>query len=62
MGIYIVNGVKYIVDSCFDLAGSKQTLADRLRHYIKNNFTDFTKYFKGDIITAEYVLAAGKEK
>ena len=54
--------MKYIVDSHFEPAGNKQTLADRLKHYIKNHFTDFTKYYKGDIITAEYVLAAGKEK
>lgn len=61
-GVYVVNRVKYIVDSHFEPAGNKQTLADKLRHYIKNYFTDFTTHYKGDIMAYEYVLTAGKEK
>ena len=61
-GVYIVNGVKYIVDSHFEPAGNKQTLADRLKHYIKSDFADFTNHYKGDKMTSEYVLTAGKEK
>ena len=59
---YVVNGVKYIVDSHFEPAGQKTTLADRLKHYIKSDFADFTNHFKGDKMTSEYVLTARKEK
>ena len=58
---YVVNGVTYIVDSKFESAG-KSTLADRLKTYIKSDFADLTKNMKGDILTHEYVLTAGKEK
>ena len=59
---YVINGVTYLVDAEFEPAGKKTTLADRLKHYIKSDFADFTKYYKGDIITSEYVPTAGKEK
>ena len=59
---YLVNGVTYLVDAEFEPAGKKTTLADRLRHYIKSDFADFTNHCKGDKMTSEYVLTAGKEK
>ena len=59
---YMVNGVKYIVEASFETAGKKNTFSDRLKKYIKSDFADFTKYYKGDIITSEYVPTAGKEK
>ena len=59
---YFVNGVTYIVNGEFEPAGKKTTLADRLKHYIKSDFADFTNHFKGDKMTSEYVLTARKEK
>ena len=58
---YVVNGVTYIVDSKFESA-DRSTLTDRLKNYIKSEFADLTKIMKGDILTHEYVLTAGKEK
>ena len=58
---YTVNGVKYIVESKFEPVGKKTTLSDRLKHYIKSDFADFTNHCKGNIISSEYVLTAGKE-
>ncbi|MBR1811279.1 MAG: hypothetical protein IJ766_06490 [Clostridia bacterium] len=57
---YVINGVKYIVDAKYEPA-ERKTLADRLKKYIKSDFADFTKYMKGDKMTSEYVLTAGKE-
>ncbi|MBO4868565.1 MAG: hypothetical protein J5585_02505 [Clostridia bacterium] len=54
--------MKYIVEASFETAGKKNTFSDRLKKYIKSDFADFTKYYKGDIITSEYVPTAGKEK
>ena len=50
-----------IVDSKFESA-DRSTLTDRLKNYIKSEFADLTKITKGDILTHEYVLTAGKEK
>ena len=59
---YVINGVTYLVDAEFEPAVKKTTLADRLKHYIKSDFADFTNHFKGDKMTSEYVLTARKEK
>ena len=58
---YVINGVTYLVDAQFEPAGKKTTLTDRLKHYIKSDFADFTNHYKGDKMTSEYVLTAGKE-
>ena len=50
---YLVNGVTYLVDAEFEPAGKKTTLADRLKHYIKSAFADFTTHYKGDKMTYE---------
>ena len=43
---YVINGVTYLVDAQFEPAGKKTTLADRLKHYIKSDFADFTNHYK----------------
>ena len=61
---YTVNGVKYIVDSVFrpfDLKNFKNTLAEVVEKYIKNDLADWTNDEKGGIMSTECVSTAGKE-
>ena len=61
---YTVNGVKYIVDSVFrpfDFKNFKNTLAEVVEKYIKNDLADWTNEEKGGIINTECVSTAGKE-
>lgn len=61
---YTVNGVKYIVDSVFkpfDFKNIKNTLAEVVEKYIKNDLADWTNDEKGGIINTECVSTAGKE-
>ena len=61
---YTVNGVKYIVDSVFkpfDLKNFKNTLAEVVEKYIKNDLADWTNDEKGGIMNTECVSTAGKE-
>ena len=59
-----VNGVKYIVDSVFrpfDFKNFKNTLAEVVEKYIKNDLADWTNDEKGGIMSTECVSTAGKE-
>lgn len=61
---YTVNGVKYIVDSVFkpfDFKNFKNTLAEVVEKYIKNDLADWTNEEKGGIMNTECVSTAGKE-
>ena len=61
---YTVNGVKYIVDSVFrpfDFKNFKNTLAEVVEKYIKNDLADWTIDEKGGIMNTECVSTAGKE-
>ena len=61
---YTVNGVKYIVDSVFrtfDFKNFKNTLAEVVEKYIKNDLADWTNDEKGGIMNTECVSTAGKE-
>ena len=61
---YTVNGVKYIVDSVFrpfDFKNFKNTLAEAVEKYIKNDLADWTNDGKGGIMNTECVSTAGKE-
>ena len=61
---YTVNGVKYIVDSVFrpfDFKNIKNTLAEAVEKYIKNDLADWTNDEKGGIMNTECVSTAGKE-
>lgn len=58
---YVINGVTYIVDAKYEPVRRNETFSDRLKHYIKSDFADFKKKMKGDTLTSEYVLTAGKE-
>ena len=61
---YTVNGVKYIVDSVFrpfDFKNFKNTLAEVVETYIKNDLADWTNDEKGGIMITECVSTAGKE-
>ena len=61
---YTVNGVKYIVSSVFkpfDLKNMKDTLADAIEKYIKNDLAEWTSDENGGIMDTECVSTAGKE-
>ena len=61
---YTVNGVKYIVESVFrpfDFKNIKNTLAEAVEKYIKNDLADWTNDEKGGIMNTECVSTAGKE-
>ena len=61
---YSVNGVKYIVGSRFkpiDFNNIKDTLADAVERYIKNDFAEWTNDENGSIMNTECVSTAGKE-
>ena len=61
---YTVNGVKYIVESVFrpfDFKNFKNTLAEVVEKYIKNDLADWTNEEKGGIMNTECVSTAGKE-
>lgn len=61
MAAYQINGVTYVVDAVFQPAKQKNTLYDRLKYYLNNNFADLTHFKSGTILNLEYVLTAGKE-
>ena len=61
---YTVNGVKYIVSSVFkpfDLKNMKDTLADAIEKYIKNDLAEWTSDENGGIMDTDCVSTAGKE-
>ena len=61
---YTVNGVKYIVNPVFrpfDFKNIKNTLAEAVEKYIKNDLADWTNDEKGGIMNTECVSTAGKE-
>ena len=61
---YTVNGVKYIVDPVFrpfDFKNFKNSLAEVVEKYIKNDLADWTNDEKGGIMSTECVSTAGKE-
>ena len=62
---YTVNGVKYIVDSVFrpfDFKNFKNSLAEVVEKYIKNDLADWTNDENGGKIDTECVSTAGKEE
>ena len=61
---YTVNGVKYIVKPVFrpfDFKNFKDTLADAVERYLKNDLAVWTNDEKGGIMNTECVSTAGKE-
>lgn len=61
---YTVNGVKYIVTSKFkpvDFKNFKDTLADAIEKYIKNDLAECTDHDIGSTIDTECVSTAGEE-
>ena len=65
---YTVNGVKYIVSSCFApisiAKGTKnETFSDRISEFIKSDFADLIAVSPHDKMANEYVCStAGKEE
>lgn len=57
---YTVNSVRYIVSSRF--TENDNTVADRLKSYIKSNFADLTAPKNRDIMTDEYACSAAGEE
>lgn len=61
---YKINGVKYIVESCFltSKINDNASLSDRLERIITSDITPLTNSDDGAILSEEYVCSvAGKE-
>ena len=58
---YVINGVRYIVSTCFSKTENK-TMKEKLSEYIGSDFAQLTTTEDENTIQAEYVCStAGKE-
>lgn len=58
---YVINGVRYIVSTCFSKTENK-TMKEKLSEYIGSDFAHLTNTEDENTIQAEYVCStAGKE-
>ncbi len=58
---YVINGVRYIVSTCFSKTENK-TMKEKLTEYIGSDFAQLTTTEDENTIQAEYVCStAGKE-
>ena len=61
---YKIGDVTYIVSSSFAYPSEpvKDTLSDRLKHFVNGDFADLTAYVEKDKIGSEYVCSAAGEE
>ena len=59
---YVINGVRYVVESRFQNPKEKTMLKDRIGNYLTSDFADLPSNDKDSIIDTEYDCTAAEKE